>query len=947
MRISIERSLLELFPDAVEYIVVLKGCSNMTAKSREIVEYMESAQKKMRSGEMVFDFEDDPRFKNWDIVQKKIAQNILNNSNASNTSISDDPYKASSQNIDGAGDKSMQHKAGISSHVSLVNKILAGKDLANINPIVNYYNIFSAYYGLPIGAEDLAKVYGDFVFKVSDGGEPFVSISSKDIESINRGDVILTDELGPTCKGWNQKQSERDKVGKYSTEIMFFFDHIDGDNGSLGNLYEKPIDFITSENASLGEGTKIDFQQLLQYFVSKLEYYFGGTYEIFRLDGNNMIVDFDANNLNGSQLRNLTLQEKHQYLQSIVDEIYTKGNKGITKRKAENLGLKNTSSPINVIDKKLLELCQSNGVLLDQDSFMLQSKHNIENVEYSTAIAMRVASQIGKQPKEIALQIKEIILSCSEIGSCEVAENGFINLVMSNEFYLSNLKNFYENFDDITESNAGENKTILIEMVSPNPNKALHLGHILNLFLGKSLLRIFNKVGFKAVEDCLVNDKGLPIAKTIWAIKKYGIDSSPEKEGLKEDHWVDKYYVMGANDFKNSLSVRKEVRAILRSIENEDPEILEIWKRVISHSVEGQRATLKRLGEDFGYLWYEHEIYKIGRNMIESHIDGKNVIKLPDGVVVGILEKTYGVPDVVLVKSDGTSLYHTQDLALTMKKIEKFNPWKAIWVVGNDQIVHFQRLFSLIDMLSVMPIDNLYHYAYGYVFDKDGKRFSSRSGDALSADELIDLILDSARKVIESRKEFAKKSQEDLSESNDEDIVNNLVGDEKENISEKVGLSALKYAFLSTDPYKDIRFDIEKSLSFSGKSGPYILYAFVRAKSILEKADLNKDNEEGDLLNKVGDNNSAVSLDGYSKNLIIKLFDYPDTIIASANNYMPSIIAEYLYDLSKDFSSFYENTDILGDSTLAKYYKLIIISLFERVISDGLELLGIETLDRM
>jgi len=1001
MRISIDKSLIDLFPEAVEYIVVLRGCSNMTAKSREIVEYMEFVQKKMRTDKKSYDFENDPRFTKWQLAQEKIFENMR---------------------ISGTEDNNV----GLSSHISLIKKILSEKDLANINPIVNFYNAFSAYHGLPIGAEDLTKVYGDFVFKLANGGEPFVTIASKEIESIKKGDVVLADSLGPTCRGWNQKQSERDKVGKYSTDVMFFFDHLgckctkcnstDGSicsntnishsnplcdcevcDSTLGQIYDKPIDQISSsgvtgdvsrstfENASINSSynpkaavsklennqdakilyenakeEKINFDQLLRYFVSKLEYYFGGSYEIYKLDKDNLQVEFGAPNLDDTEVKNLTLQEKHDYLQNIINEIYAKGSKGITKRKADNLCLKNNNSPINLLDSKLLKICQDSGILLGQNSFMLQSQHNIESAEYSTAVAMRVASEMHRSPKEIALQVKEIVSKCSEINSCDVADNGFINLTMSEKFYTSNLVNFQNNFDNITSPVSGENKTILIEMVSPNPNKALHLGHILNLFLGKSLLRIFNKVGFNAVEDCLVNDKGLPIAKTIWAIKKYSNSGTPEKEGLKQDHWVDKYYVIGANEFKESLSVRKEVRAILKSLENEDQEIIETWKQVISHSVEGQRATLKRLGEDFGYLWYEHEIYKIGRNIIESHIDGKNVIQLPDGVVVGLLEKTYGVPDVVLVKSDGTSLYHTQDLALTIKKIEKFSPWKAIWVVGNDQIVHFQRLFSLIDMLSVMPIDNLYHYAYGYVFDKDGKKFSSRTGDALSADELIDIVLEGAKKVILARKAINADSQ-DSSDINSTaqksgiakekaDVEMNKNESEIANIAQKVGLSALKYAFLSTDPYKDIKFDIERSLSFNGKSGPYILYAYVRAKSILDKASINCLDCVDEVVGKLSSLNSIggkFSLDSNSKDLIKKLLDYPDTIIASANNYMPSIIAEYLFDLAKEFSSFYENTDIIGDQTEAKYYKLVAIFLFCKVISDGLKLLGIETLDRM
>jgi arginyl-tRNA synthetase len=324
--------------------------------------------------------------------------------------------------------------------------------------------------------------------------------------------------------------------------------------------------------------------------------------------------------------------------------------------------------------------------------------------------------------------------------------------------------------------------------------------------------------------------------------------------------------------------------------------------------------TMERIGEEMGHMWFESQIYEKGKEIILSKIDGEKIVRNDDGAVIGKIEQEYGVPDVVLIKSDGTALYHTQDLYLTLLKIEKFNPWKAIWIVGNEQITHFQRLFSLIDSINLMPIDNLYHLAYGFVFDKDGKKMSSRTGDALSADELIDIVKEKVMLVMKDRKM-------------DLDL---------DDISESIAIGALKYAFLSSDPFKDMRFDIESSTSFNGKSGPYIMYSYARAKNILKKIT----------------NTQNISIEGYemtdlAKELSMKCLEYSDVIVEAANNYSPSLVAEYLFELAKLFNQYYEVENVLGSKGSELKFKEMLVILVSEILKDGLSLLKISSVDVM
>jgi arginyl-tRNA synthetase len=460
----------------------------------------------------------------------------------------------------------------------------------------------------------------------------------------------------------------------------------------------------------------------------------------------------------------------------------------------------------------------------------------------------------------------------------------------------------------------GKGRTILIESPSINPNASAHVGHLRNLLIGRRLARTLEKVGFNVEKDNLINDKDNKVCMAMWGYQKFGEGKSPDDVDMKSDHFVGKYYVLGRNEYKTKPEVKAEIDEMLKKLEEGDEEVTKLWKKIVDWAFTGHIQTFKRLHEDRGYLWFESDLWEGGKQLIEKYL-GKGVVEqLPDGAVVGRIEEKYGVLDAVLLRSDGTSLYHTQDLNLTIKKIEKFNPWKAVWVLGNEHMLHFQRLFALIDALGILDIENLYAYLYGMVLGKDGKKISSRSGQSLNADQILDMAHDSALKVIDSR---------DIDEKN------------KEEIAEKVGQGAVRYDILFKDAFKEIKLDIEQAVSFTGKSGSYVMYAYTRAKSILKKVK----NESLDM--------SETNMSEIEKVLLLKLLSYPEVVLSAANNYAPSVIADYSYEVANLFNNFYENVHVKDSKGGELNFRIALTELTANVIKSSLGILGIEVIEKM
>jgi arginyl-tRNA synthetase len=764
---------------------------------------------------------------------------------------------------------------------NLTEKIKRKESIPNINPFINYFHSFVFEEGIVGFYLDLENIYDFIQLGFSKNGVPFLPVNSSEIVFCEDKEVIISDNHSVTHRVQKDQVGKRVNITKETKDAAII---------------------VIKENV-VGDSTKRGDWHSVKEFANVGEKLMGGIWEIHVIDQEVKQIELDYE---PKRLPNDfdVLKDLNEIAKSGL-----RGSKGIKKRRGESLGFVNENAMLLALNEKIKEVLKRLYPDVDlENKIILSVSPDLKLGHFSTNIAFELVKVFRKNPLDIAEEIAMKLRSETGVeifSKIEVANNGFINFFVSQEYIFNFSLEFLNSFEELSSHDVGNKRVILIESPSANPNKAMHVGHLRNVFLAQSLKAIYEKIGFEVYNDNIINDKGLPICKAMWAIQKYALDSSPELEGLKEDHFVDKYYVIGAREFKEDKQVEAEVRQLLLKWEEGDEETVKLWKKMISWVLEGHKETMKRLDEEMGHMWFESEIYEPAKEIIKESIDGERIVQTSDGAVVGKLEEEYGVPDVVLLKSDGTSLYHTQDLGLTKLKIEKFNPWRAIWVVGNEQITHFQRLFSLIDSLELLPIDNLYHLAYGYVFGKDGRKMSSRDGEVLSADELLDMI---KKAVLKAR------------------------GQDEKN-AENVSLGALKYSFLSTDPFKDMKFDLEKAILFNGKSGPYIMYAYARACNILKNVNEEVEYKLSDLTN-------------LDNEILLKCVDYPNIIMSSANNYSPNILAEYLYTLAKLFSQMYETEKVL-DASDAKGLRVMIVSLVREILKDGLLLLRIKPLEKM
>lgn len=859
-KISINKKIFKKFPGLVEVIVVAKGMNNETKDSRIIIEKSNEAQKEFIEKYSNTPLENEPKYSKW--------------------------IESYGDVLEGSGVDRKKVEKMLPGHLYISKTVLGGKSLPNINPIVNYYNSFELKNLVPTGGEDLQQVAGDLEMKFADGTENFMAMGSSSYEDIPSNEIIWRDDLTATVRMWAWRQSDRTKITKKTKDAYFVFDLLDGvydlDNGKWA-----PVD----------------------EFVSGLKKYFDAEVEVYYLTEANNTIEIDYKTKDKSEFKDIDGKES--------EELVVKGTKGLRKRKAESMGLVDNIHFMKELEAEVAK--ELKGTKFEK-SFSLSKGNNSKFGDFSSVIALKLAKELKVSPMEIADEFIGAIEGKLELFSeITVAPNGFINFKVANNSLLNELKAIDSVGDSYGESKVGDNRVMLVESPGWNPNKSPHVGHLLNAFLGKTLVRLFNTVGFDAKNDDIDNDKGLPVMQTIWAYMNYGKDETPDNTNMKPDQFVHKYYAIAAKEYKESEQVQNKVKEILKKWETKDEEITEVWAKIVEWARVGQSMVYEQFGEvKDAYLWHESDVYQGGKDIVTKMIGNGVIEQIEGGALIARIEKEYGLPDTIVVKSDGTGLYHTQDINLTLQKQKKFNPWRIIWVVAEEQIAHFQRLFAILDALDIMPIENLYHYAYGWVVDKDGGKLSSRDGSELSADGLHKRLIEASSKALEERN----------FEGTDK---------EKEKIAQQIAVSAVKFAYLSTDPFKKIKFDMERAVSFSGKSGPYVMYAYTRAMSILKKAG---DIKEIDI--------KDIGFGGLDRELMLKVFQYPEVVLASANVYMPSILAEYLFDLSKSFNNFYENVSVLNaEDEDVKNLRIVILKSITTVLRNGMEILGIEVVDRM
>jgi len=537
--------------------------------------------------------------------------------------------------------------------------------------------------------------------------------------------------------------------------------------------------------------------------------------------------------------------------------------------------------------------------------------------------------------QEIGIFLKEKV---DEVSDFNVIK-GFLNLTIEASFWLRFLNSMHERKSIYDLYLEPADKTVVVEYSSPNTNKPLHLGHIRNNLLGFSISRILEATGNQVKKVNLVNDRGIHICKSMLAWQKWGQGETPESKGVKGDHLVGDYYVKFDQEYKKQVAamqeeglsreeaekeapLMKEAREMLTRWEKDDPDTVELWQMMNDWVLKGFDQTYQALGIDFDRVYYESQVYKQGKAQVQKGLERGVFFSRPDGSIWADLSEEE-LDQKLLLRGDGTSVYITQDLGTAIQRYKEFAFDEHIYVVGNEQKYHFQVLKILLDKLGYEWSEHLHHLAYGMVELPEGK-MKSREGTVVDADDLMDEMLDTARTMTEESGKLGD------------------FGDrEKQDIYRAIGLGALKYFILKVDPKKNMTFDPKESVDFNGNTGPFIQYSYARINSLLSKA--------ADRNIAVPDQvNDSVSMNDKEIQLVKLIHQFPSVIREAAREMNPSEVANFVYELAREFNQFYHDYSVLSADNKRIVGMRIMLSIqVSKVIREAMWLLGIDLPERM
>lgn len=554
-----------------------------------------------------------------------------------------------------------------------------------------------------------------------------------------------------------------------------------------------------------------------------------------------------------------------------------------------------------------------------------------------TVVVFPMLRQVKGNPVQIGEQIGAYLEKEVDAVAGYNVVKGFLNIVISDGYYLD----FFNTVKDKADFGLAptSNEAVMVEYSSPNTNKPLHLGHIRNNLLGYSVAEILKASGKKVYKTQIINDRGIHICKSMLAWQRFGNDETPESTGLKGDKLVGNYYVSFDSAYKEEIGqlvekgidkkvaekeapILLEAQKMLQKWEAGDEEVVALWKKMNGWVYDGFETTYKNLGVDFDIYYYESDTYLLGKDVVAEGLEKGVFYKKQDGSVwIDLTDE--GLDEKIVLRSDGTAVYMTQDIGTAIQRVKDYPDVNGmVYTVGNEQDYHFKVLFLILKKLGFSWAEKLYHLSYGMVDLPSGK-MKSREGTVVDADDLMEDMTQTAEAI---SRELGKL--EGYSET------------EREELYKMIGLGALKYYILKVDPKKRILFDPEESVDFQGNTGPFIQYTYARIQSILRKVQETK--IESNLPAQISELHSK------EKELLKQVQLFPETIQLAAENYSPALIANYTYDLVKEFNSFYQQVSILGESDEQK--RVFRVQLSKKVgdtIKTAFGLLGIEVPERM
>lgn len=558
-----------------------------------------------------------------------------------------------------------------------------------------------------------------------------------------------------------------------------------------------------------------------------------------------------------------------------------------------------------------------------------------------TVVLFPFIKKLGMKPDELAEQIAYAIKTHLSAYNGHNLVKGFLNIELTPTFWSEALAQILKD-DQFGILNSGEkNEGILIEYPSPNTNKPLHLGHLRNIFLGSSLANIMEANGYRVYRTCLYNDRGTNISKSMWAYQKSAEKKTPENSGKKGDHLVGDYYVQFASALKEEMKtliesglteeqakkqskLEKEIWEMTAQWELKIPEVIELWKMMNGWFYEGVRQTFRRLKVNFNKEYYESEVYNLGRQTVQEGLT-KGIFYEKEDSSVWIDLTNVGLDHKLVLRSNGTTVYITQDIALVYEKLKDFNFQRSVYVVGNEQDYHFKVLFEILKRLGLKGSQHLHHLSYGMVELPSGK-MKSREGTVVDADDLLDEVIAIAKEKADEQGKLAEVSD-----------------DEKQKIYEDIGIGALRYFLLKVDPVKKMIYNPQESIDFNGNTAPFIQYIYARTQSLKRNAAAQNINlitfEEA--CKQYTPNTSEIKLTR-------TLMEFPQVINEAGYNYSPALIANFVYQVASEFSTFYHDYKVLKEENeAARSYRFQLSQKVGTTIRSALKLLCIETPDRM
>lgn len=578
---------------------------------------------------------------------------------------------------------------------------------------------------------------------------------------------------------------------------------------------------------------------------------------------------------------------------------------------------------------------------VEQPDVQLNKTARLEFGDVSLNVSLIYAKKVNKKPFELAEELRDYILSknISNIADVQAVQPGYVNIYFDRKFYEDFITDIItRSKDEPFGSNLlEENVQWVVEHTSPNPNKAMHLGHLRNNLVGMGIINVLKWCGANVKSDAVFNDRGIAIAKVMWGFLahqrkdentpidvEYWVNNKeawyrPNEVDMLPDTFVTKCYIAGEADCKKDEEIEKKVRDFVVKWENNDEAIWKLWDHVLKMAYEGIDRTLNRLGSYWDKVWYEHEHYQKGKDYVNQGFKDGAFKKLDDGAILTDLAD-YNLSDTILLKNDGTSLYITQDIALTALKKESYKADKLVWVIGPEQSLAMQQLFAVCEQLKIGEKDSFVHVPYGYVglkTDSGFEKMSSRKGTTLLIDDLIDDV---------KGKIYKRLCEDGKSES-----------EETGKLAESLAIAAVKFGILKFDRPRDIAFDPEQSIDTRGDSGMYVMYSYVRTQSIIRKASKVSDKEI---------NINEFNLDSPERNLLRIMLYFPNVVETALTSLSVHHVTQYLLDLTSEFNSWYAKEQIL-DGSENEAYKVALVKAVGRIIRDGLSILGIESVEQI